>query len=107
MAGIFPVTVEWGPRPQGLGYVEGYITGKNPFFPQHMSLRGHEFHYSRALNPGNCAMNLTRGTGMGQGQDGLVYRNVWASYTHIFAPAIPQWAPNFVAAAQCFGDKQG
>lgn len=34
--------------------------------------------------------------------DGLVFRNVWASYTHIFAPAAPGWAENFVAAAKKF-----
>lgn len=107
MAGIFPVAVEWGTRPQGLGYVEGCIRRENPFFPLGMKVRGHEFHYSRALKQDNCVMDLERGTGMGQGKDGLVYRNVWASYTHIFAPAIPQWAPNFVAAARRFAGQQG
>lgn len=34
--------------------------------------------------------------------DGLVFRNVWASYTHIFAPAAPGWAENFVNAARSF-----
>lgn len=34
--------------------------------------------------------------------DGLVFRNVWASYTHIFAPAAPGWAENFVRAARSF-----
>ena len=34
--------------------------------------------------------------------DGLVFRNVWASYTHIFAPAAPGWAENFVSAARSF-----
>ena len=34
--------------------------------------------------------------------DGLLRQNVWASYTHIFAPAVPCWAPNFVAAAARF-----
>ena len=37
-----------------------------------------------------------------QNIDGLLRRNVWASYTHIFAPAIPCWATNFVAAARRF-----
>lgn len=102
MADVFPVGVEWGKRPQGLGYVEGRITVENPFFPVGMSLRGHEFHYSKALGQIPCAMSLKRGTGMGNGNDGLVCNNVWASYTHIFAPAVPVWAPRFVAAARRF-----
>ena len=63
-------------------------------------------------------MHLRKGQGMGQGQDSegicpdagkkrqnidaLLRRNVWASYTHIFAPAVPCWATNFVAAARRF-----
>lgn len=39
--------------------------------------------------------------------DGLVFRNVWASYTHIFAPAAPGWAENFVAAARSFAARDG
>ena len=34
--------------------------------------------------------------------DGLLRHSVWASYTHIFAPAVPCWATNFVAAARSF-----
>lgn len=68
------------------------------------------------------AMQLHKGQGMGpapgqdpqnphgrgaQKVDGLVFRNVWASYTHIFAPAAPGWAENFVAAARNFAARDG
>ena len=68
------------------------------------------------------AMQLHKGQGMGSapGQepqgphgrgapkvDGLVFCNVWASYTHIFAPAAPGWAENFVAAARSFAAQDG
>ncbi len=39
----------------------------------------------------------------GKGRDGLIAgprNNVFASYIHLFAPAVPHWAPRFVAAAQ-------
>ena len=67
-------------------------------------------------------MQLHKGQGMGSapGQepqgphgrgapkvDGLVFCNVWASYTHIFAPAAPGWAENFVAAARNFAARDG
>ena len=129
MSGIFPVLAQFCPKPQGLGYVRGTITTDNPFFPQGMEILGHEFHYSRCRWQGPApvhGMSLRKGQGMGpymgplpgqdqagQGQspdagkkgqniDGLLRRNVWASYTHIFAPAIPCWATNFVAAARLF-----
>ena len=29
--------------------------------------------------------------------DGLLRENTFAAYTHIFAPAVPTWAPAFVS----------
>ena len=104
MSGIFPVTARFCPRPQGLGYVEAEVCGDNPYFPTGSRLRGHEFHYSRCEAAGgatpSCALRLRKGVGMGEGRDGLVRGRVWAAYTHIFAPAVPLWAPRFVALAQ-------
>ncbi|MGE4311383.1 MAG: cobyrinate a,c-diamide synthase [Desulfovibrio sp.] len=72
--------------------------------------------------PLRWVMQLHKGQGMGpapgqepqsprgrgaQKIDGLVFRNVWASYTHIFAPAAPGWAENFVAAARSFAMRDG
>ncbi|GFH62404.1 MAG: cobyrinic acid a,c-diamide synthase [Candidatus Desulfovibrio kirbyi] len=110
MSGVFPVTVRLCNKPQGLGYVDGIIVAKNPYFPVGLTLRGHEFHYSRCEwenQPPEYAMTLSRGTGMGEHSgkdssmaDGLTRQRVWASYTHIFAPALPCWAKNFVNAAR-------
>ena len=121
MSGIFPVVAQFCAKPQGLGYVRGTVTADNPFFPQGMEILGHEFHYSRCRWQGPTpthGMRLRKGQGMGQGGDmgsecdskggqgqnidGLLRQNVWASYTHIFAPATPCWATNFVAAARRF-----
>ena len=117
MSGIFPVVAQFCPKPQGLGYVRGTVSADNPFFPLGMEILGHEFHYSRCHWEGPApkhGMRLRKGQGMGSGSDqvmgqgagqnidGLLQRNVWASYTHIFAPAIPCWAASFVAAARLF-----
>lgn len=105
MASVFDGEITWSERPCGLGYVEGQVIGKNPFFPQAMKLRGHEFHYSSWSSPDprpDFQLALTRGNGLGNGRDGLLKNNVWASYTHIFAPAVPLWARNFVKAASSF-----
>ncbi|WP_291439098.1 AAA family ATPase [Desulfovibrio sp.] len=78
--------------------------------------------WSRNSGHAHWAMQLDKGQGMGPPPgsplpqkagkecgahtplrvDGLVFRNVWASYTHIFAPAAPGWAENFVNAARSF-----
>ena len=37
---------------------------------------------------------------MGERLDGVIYKNVFASYTHLFALGEPHWAVNFVRAAR-------
>ena len=109
MCGLFPVRACFCPKPQGLGYLAGRVRGENPFFPTGLELRAHEFHYSRCRWQGEApspALALSRGQGMGlmgtpPGKgDGLTRWRVWAAYAHIFAPAVPCWAVNFVAAAR-------
>ncbi len=109
MSNVFPVTARFCARPQGLGYVQGTVRAENPFFPPGLVLRGHEFHYSHCRwekEAPLCALELTRGKGMGRidgaARDGLTRGRVWAAYTHIFAPAVPCWASNFTAVARKF-----
>ncbi len=117
MAGIFPVQAEFFDKPQGLGYVTAEVTGQNPFHPEKARIHGHEFHYSRcqwAESQGTptSTLSLSKGLGMGKvtqsrthmNQDGLLVRQTFAAYTHIFAPSCPWWAPNFVQLAQTFKD---
>jgi len=103
MVGALPIAVEQTSRPQGHGYVEGRVDAKNPFLTPGTRLRGHEFHYSRlveAAAPPATALSLDRGVGIGRGRDGVVGGRVLASYLHLFAPGIPEWAPALVRAAR-------
>lgn len=106
MANVFPVRTVFHPRPQGLGYVEATVLADNPFHAAGSVLRGHEFHYSQCEPVGGGtvthALRLAPGTGMGAGHDGLVASNTFAAYTHLFAPAVPEWAPAFVRAARAY-----
>lgn len=119
MAGVFSCSVELLSRPQGLGYVEAEVVAANPFHPLGVRFRGHEFHFSRCLAreggtagdsapdvpggpPAGYVLRLRKGRGMAvspeqEGFDGLLVANTFAAYTHIFAPALPHWAKNFVA----------
>lgn len=102
MAGVLPCDVEMTARPQGHGYVEAVVEGPNPFFPAGTTLRGHEFHNSRLNDVGEdvaMAYRLVRGSGAGDGRDGLVYRSVLASYTHLHAAGAPGWAAALVERA--------
>jgi cobyrinic acid a,c-diamide synthase len=106
MSGVFPVTAHFFAKPQGLGYVRATVARQNPWFAEGVSLRGHEFHYSRCEwsgEPPVAVLRLEQGTGMGtvdgKACDGLAANNVFAAYTHIFAPAVPSWAHNFMHLA--------
>jgi cobyrinic acid a,c-diamide synthase len=104
MAGVLPCEVEMTLRPQGHGYVSAEVLGDNPFFAPGSHLRGHEFHNSRLVNLERDALTtayrLARGSGLGSGRDGLVYRNVLAAYTHLHAAGAPTWATGLVERAR-------
>jgi cobyrinic acid a,c-diamide synthase len=106
MAGVFPVCTELSRRPQGHGYTLTRVVRPNPFHPVGSEFTGHEFHYSRCFLPrdtrSECCLSVVRGTGLGHGCDGLVYKNVMAAYVHVHALSVPAWARNFVRAGAIY-----
>ena len=42
---------------------------------------------------------MVRGTGLINGKDGLCHKNVLATYTHLHAQGVPEWAPALVRNA--------
>ncbi len=112
MANIFPVDLQFYKKPQGLGYVEAEVIRENPYFSTGLRIKAHEFHYSQTLAPLEKICNihssakentflfkLEKGVGMGDKKDALLYKNVFASYTHIYALEQKGWARNFIALA--------
>ncbi|RJP67683.1 MAG: cobyrinate a,c-diamide synthase [Candidatus Abyssobacteria bacterium SURF_17] len=103
MAGVFPVTFSVADKPQGHGYVIVDVDGKNPFFKEGATLRGHEFHYAgvTAYNPAEVktVFSVRRGYGFDCGRDGLVYKNVLASFCHVHALGEKEWAEAVVGLA--------
>mgnify|MGYP003791063701 FL=1 len=99
MVGIIPSEAEISRHPVGHGYIEGKIIYDNPFFPVGTLMRGHEFHHSKlsSVDGLQCAITLKRGHGINGTLDGIVYKNMFAAYTHIHALSTPGWADAFVA----------
>ncbi len=103
MAGVFSFEAHVHDTAQGHGYTELVVDRHNPFFPTGLTLKGHEFHYSRIALAGNLpptACAVRRGTGVGDGRDGVISGNVLAGYTHLHALATPEWAAGLLAAAR-------
>jgi cobyrinic acid a,c-diamide synthase len=104
MVGALPLDVAMEARPVGRGYVHLEETaefpwprraphGDAPFF------KAHEFHYSRvvAADPAlRYAYRVRRGFGIDGTRDGIVHRNVLASYSHLRATAGDAWPQRFI-----------
>jgi cobyrinic acid a,c-diamide synthase len=102
MAGVFKPDIAMDVKPAGHGYEEIAVDQPNPFIKAGTVLRGHEFHYSRLMETARIetAFEVKRGTGLGNGRDGLIYKNVLASYLHIHAIGTPEWAAGLITAAK-------
>jgi cobyrinic acid a,c-diamide synthase len=101
MIGVIPSEVEICQLPQGHGYVVAEVVEDNPLFPVGLTLRGHEFHHARLSMPNGLSSvyKIKRGHGIDGDVDGILYKNVFASYTHLHALGTPQWAEAFVSLA--------
>jgi cobyrinic acid a,c-diamide synthase len=101
MCGVIDADVTIGKKPVGHGYVMSEVTRDNPFFTRGTMIYGHEFHYSKLTydKDPEFAVRMRRGFGVNGINDGVVRNNVLASYAHIHAWGVPEWAPAFVRAA--------
>jgi len=109
MVGVFPLTFDFYPRPQGHGYTVVTVENENPFYEVGTEIRGHEFHYSRVVQwsggEKDLVFRMQRGVGITRDRDGLCYKNVLATYTHIHALGTPHWAQAMVRNAIAYKSK--
>jgi cobyrinic acid a,c-diamide synthase len=98
MVGIFPADVELSQRPEGHGYAIAKVIKENYLFPVGSTVRGHEFHHSKLSPVGEprFAYQIMRGHGITGKEDGILYKNLFASYLHLHALGTPEWAEGFV-----------
>jgi cobyrinic acid a,c-diamide synthase len=102
MAGVLPADIVMHARPVGRGYVHLRETGRGPWAAHAGLIRAHEFHYSSVENlaPGlEFAYAVERGYGIDGRHDGIVYKNLLASYAHLRDVAEHHWARRFVEFA--------
>ena len=108
MADLFDIDLEMNKKPVGHGYTEAEIDRTNPYYETGALIRGHEFHYTGPIakvDPESACMKIKTGTGLDGSRDGMVYRNCFASYTHIHASGDNEWASSFVEVASIYRDE--
>ena len=102
MVGILPASVVMHARPMGRGYVQLEETADHPRpgEPGQTVFPAHEFHYSALETPLppdlRFAYRVHRGTGVDGRHDGIVHRNLVASYAHLRDTSHNHWAGRFV-----------
>ena len=109
MVGVLPCGVEMQRRPMGHGYVILEHTGKSDWSTGNEAIRGHEFHHSKVVNLDKIeyAYRMARGQGIDGEHDGILYKNVLASYTHLHSAGAPEWADRFVTLIRKTGFRTG
>ncbi|MCK5895648.1 MAG: hydrogenobyrinic acid a,c-diamide synthase (glutamine-hydrolyzing) [Cocleimonas sp.] len=102
MVGVIPAETVMHNKPQGRGYVlleetEHMLWRNNKVI--NAPIAAHEFHYSSLYNlkkKGKFAFRVLRGAGITGKEDGWVYKNLLASYTHMRDTERYHWAKRFV-----------
>lgn len=93
--------------PVGHGYCTLEITQDTPFYKAGVTLKGHEFHYSRPVplqgnNSGRLSARVVRGHGFDGKSDGLCHKNIFGTYLHIHALSHSEWAHGLLQKASDF-----
>lgn len=110
MVGALPFDITSGGKPQGHGYTITEVSRENPFLPYGLEIKGHEFHNFKMSNLDSSqisfALTVKRGKGITGQEDGIIYKNTFASYNYLHAAAVPQWAQGVVIAATEYKNKK-
>jgi cobyrinic acid a,c-diamide synthase len=103
MVGAIPLQMVLEEKPQGHGYTILEVTKRNPYFEIGEILKGHEFHYTRAVIKESEDIDLVfkvrRGYGLDGEKDGVCKRNLLATYSHMHVRGAPQWGEGLFRAA--------
>jgi cobyrinic acid a,c-diamide synthase len=101
MVGVIPADSVMDARPQGRGLVRVEPTADFPWPEAGAgSVAAHEFHYARLENVApdlRYGWRVKRGYGVDGQRDGIVIRNLFASFTHRRATSRDRWTDQFVA----------
>jgi cobyrinic acid a,c-diamide synthase len=106
MVGVFPYEFEMSRSPEAHGYTLLRVDSDNPYFETGAGVRGHEFRYSRIINPAEgtgltMVFSMLRGKGIAGGRDGILYKNTLAAFTHTHAESDGvRWPERLAAMAR-------
>ena len=98
LTGIIEGTIGFQQSPFGTGYMKLESMHETPWFKKGQQIKAHEFHYSKPYglaSEQSCQFKVLRGFGVDGMHDGMLQKNILASYSHIHSLSTPEWARNF------------
>ncbi|OWT32478.1 cobyrinic acid a,c-diamide synthase [Methanobrevibacter sp. 87.7] len=97
MCNVIPYDSQMNKHVQGLSYTITEANEDNIISDKGDVFRGHEFHYTSIATDNNAkfALDVKRGNGITGSKDGILDKNVMASYIHVHACSNPNFAFNF------------
>ena len=99
MVGVINANTVMTQRPVGRGYVEIEPTDNHPWEGVSKKISAHEFHYSRLENISTeyeYAYNVLRGVGISNKKDGIITKNLLATYSHLRSVGGNLWVQQFI-----------
>ncbi|NWF52477.1 MAG: cobyrinic acid a,c-diamide synthase, partial [Nitrospirae bacterium] len=107
LIGVFPALIGVNKKPVGHGYTILEVETPNPFFKIGQILRGHEFHYSHIIELKDreniyLTFKMKKGEGIKNSMDGLCFKNVLATYTHLHALSSKEWVEGIINLAKVY-----
>ena len=99
MVGTIKGKINMNKKPVGRGYVKVNTSGNHPWHKEGNSLFAHEFHYSDIKLKENLykfGYNVQRGYGINGKKDGLIYKNLLATYAHMRDTKKCRWIDSFL-----------
>lgn len=109
MCRILPGGIVMQNRLSALGYREISGLKNNYLLRENEMIKGHEFHYSVYEGPKNSKNILPAFHFKGRnvnGQSGLMYKNLVASYAHFYFPSRPEFVSRWTEKCRQYRDKK-
>lgn len=98
MVGSIKGKIKMHKKPIGRGYINLNINKLHPWHKTQGEIKAHEFHYSDIKLPNHkykFAYDVKRGYGINGKKDGLVHKNLLASYAHLRNTKQSRWVDDF------------
>ncbi len=102
LADVLPFEIGFQHSPVGHGYLDLVSCRHSPWFDKGETIKAHEFHYAKPVQSNGKStyqFKVIWGYGVTGKRDGVLNRNLFASFAHVHAVGNPGWAGKFVSLA--------